>query len=306
MDRRTNQFKFIPSDTAERALHRITSETLLRRSVWDVFTSLDNERAGDFGPGGFQRPGSTSDAPDDSPAGVCKDRVQSIVNYGKGLVAAGGLALGFAGKDSGGLGSAFVQIGDAVLQDLVQPIANFGCDFFNPSGPSGDIAPGGGAPEWQDPAASEWLPYEPTGTTSSPGTLAPSDTTSPAYDQPNPDEPDPAQEWDQWPGNSDPATPPPPPPGDSNPNPEDDNGRYSKPPGFHGPWPPGGELPNPDDIGGGPTSFPNGAVFVPLRTIRAVALLTRTSVTATQVGASQSGVATFQLSVNSSAVGASP
>jgi hypothetical protein len=326
VDRGTNQFKFLPLSAVEKTLRAISSDALLRRSVWDVISSLEQERAGATIPSA-KDPRTGSDAPDDPwTAGTCKENVKVWAGYGKAGAAGIGAAVGMGGSSLGGLGagvgSAFVQIADAVIDDLVVPLANFGCDKLFPPGSE---LPGGGAPDWQDPIDDDgWLPYEPTlgpgqmpdsttpgSTSTTPGstsTTPGSTSTTPGSTPGGTDDTtqtDPEKEWNQWPSTSDGSSPPPPPPGDAEgtPNPEDDNGHYAKPPGFQGPWPPGGELPNPDDIGGGPTSFPNGAVFVPARTIRALALLTRTSVTVAQIDSSQSGTATFQLSVNSSALG---
>ena len=318
VERRTNQFKFIPLYAVEKTLTGITSKALLGRSVWDVLTSLEQQRAGAVTPGGFNDPRAGSDA-DDGPRGpwtpgTCRENVTAFVNYAKAGVGGIGAAVGMGGSQKGGLAaglaSAFVQIADAFLTDVAQPIANFACDTIYA------IPPGGGAPDYQDPYDTEgWLPYELSGNLN-PGQMpggvndvqpGSSSTSTPGASD-NTSYTDPEKEWNEYPSSSDGSSPPPPPPGDGEgtPNPEDDNGHYSMPPGSHGPWPPGGELPNPDDVGGGPTSFPNGVVFVPVRTIRALALVTRTSATSIQVGGSQSGVATFQLSVNSSALGSGP
>ena len=291
VDRRTNQVMFIPPSLAAASLRSLRSKAFIEASVWDL---LMREQEG----ADAQTPEVRvirADASDNAmTASVCKDRVSAWSSYVKASIAVVGIALAIGEKDRGGFGSAVVQVADAFLSDVVQPIANFACDqlFPDQTSPAGDL-PAGTEPAGAPSDPSEWSPYEP----SSPPGGAPGDSTD--------SENDPEKEWNDWPTASDSATPPPPPPGDdTTPNPDDDTGNYSRPPGVGGPWPPEGELPNPDDLGGSGASFPNGAVFIPLRVVRALNQIARTSVTAAEVGVTPGGATVLQLSVNESALGA--
>ena len=315
VDRASNQFKYLPKRPAAATLRRCSAQVLANRTVWDVFKFIEQERAGVQAPGGYD-PQRAAD--EDGPVKTCKDNVTAWASAVNGYFGALSALLIAAGKTSNmlgltGIAANFLGVTGSTITGLGQMIGTFGCQFFAPEpednspagskltdenteSPAGDLAPGT-QPSGPPSEESEWTPYPgSSGGSGSSGSSGGSGSSDGSKG-------DPENEWNAWPYGSDPSTPPPPPPSSATPDPDGSGGSYSKPPGFRGPWPPE-DLPNPDDVGGGPTSFPNGAVFVPSRTLRALAILARTSVSSTQVGLSQSGVATFQLSVSANALGA--
>ncbi len=291
VDRRTNQFMFIPAQHAAQVLPKLTASTLLRSSVWDELKLLEGERAIVTTLGSLDTGVNESDAAQD-----CKDKVGAWANIMTGLITVAAWVAAAAAKTDIGLVANVAQLVGAVLTGIAGLIGTYGCSS---PGQEQDTSDPGEWDGWGD------VGVEPSGEPSDMGDYV---------------VPDADDTLGEYADNSDPAAEPPDPadatgtalpnpddPGASwaMPNPDDAGESHSMPPGYT--WHrPGSEMPDPNDIGGGgPVSFPNGAVFVPTLNLGIVASVARMAVSAQMVGASKSGVATFQLSASSTALGAS-
>jgi hypothetical protein len=267
-------------------------------SVWDCFLLLEGDRAIASTPGTFNTGVDQSDAPDNSHnAQDCKDKVSAWANIMTALITAAAWLAAAAATGSASGAAGFVadvaQLVGAILQGIAGLIGTYGCADPDQAAPDADPTEWTG---WGD------VGVEPGSDPSSEGdyVVPDADNTLGTYA----DDADPAA---QPPDPKDATGTALPNPDDSGaswamPNPDDSGDSHSTPPGYI--WhQPGSEMPDPNDIGGGgPVSFPNGAVFVSSRSLGMVAAAAGVAVTAQTVSVSPSGVVTFQLSVNSNAL----
>jgi hypothetical protein len=305
VDRKSNQLKYIPAQEASRALRPMNSRSLLQQSVWEILKSLENASVNLETQGKFQSEVNESDAQE------CKDKIEKWANIVNGLVAAAATLSAMAASASTrdntiGFLASLLQLSSAVLTGIASLISTYGCTDQQeqvPQQPSQDQFP------MDDP--NEWAAWPGTNT----GSNERPTTTSEPGDW---NVPDPKNTIGEW-STGDPAEPPPDPDATPNPddpggegpfngwampNPDDSGDSHSVPPSV--PWhKPNGDMPNPDDAGGGgPVSFPNGAVFLPASLLGAIGSRLTKTVSTQLVGVSNTDVATIQLSVDTSALGA--
>lgn len=307
-DRQANQIKIIRAKYVEKVLEAMSVTKLVGNTVSYVVKQV--ESAIESSPGGYI---SKIEQEMDI---ECKDWVSAFTGLGMAAQTAVGAGVGSKQPDKStainlwnGLAAAAVGAIENVVGTSIcktQESSSSG-SFDDVQKAQADLIAAGAA---FDARAQLWV-------TQTAGALS---SASPEGDYVVPDNNNTIDSW----MTGDPSKPPPEPTGDDDgppsdddettpeageptgwatPNPEDDNmsGR-SFPPGMHWPFP-SGDTPNPEDPGGGgPVCFPNGAVFMPARTLVAFTRMAGMSVTATKSSEQGAPVTTLQISAVKSAL----
>lgn len=324
-DRSKNRLTYVPAAYTERALGALTTPALTKKTVGQILSVVQAQLSVVGGP-----------HPEDVDADDCRDRWGAVGTF---VATAAGVAYGIIKNQAtgGGTSMALSNIGEGLQYAgasvaVLQGVLTFTCkeQTVTPATPT--------AAAVDQVIAEAAKQIEATDMTAESQVRAAAGALSQASEMGDYVVPDSNRTVSDWMNRSDPATPPPVPtsnddnnqdandddqPRDEDgqavaasdeppapsptewgtPNPDDAGETHGHPPGFN--WPvPGDELPNPDDPGpGGPVSLPNGAVFIPTKTITQMTRAARMRVSATTVSSPNEALSVFELSVSATALG---